>query len=270
MNGVIHPSSFSKHKPGMGFASVSGMRRCVIDLSDSEEEGDEGIMRGVGSHPKDRWGRRSGYSSPAPLVSSASMPGGWITPPGMTAAGIASGATMSPAALLEKETEIRKMREMIAQRERDRQKKLTVVCGIECSWAATYIHFSQGQYPTSIPTADLRLGIWAHLYPSSKRNLMLDCLRCLLQATGQASSQTDRPLLHLWKTCHRWFLVSEPPFVYYELIIKYQKTTQQLDLMVSQLFQAPLFTLLPDIQLVLISAVFRLADQADLIFVSNP
>ena len=128
-NGVTYSSSSAKHKP-IGFASLSVMRRCVIDLSDSEGEGDEdGVMRDV-PNPKARWGRRSGYSSPAPVVNT---PNGWMTPPvaaitpGMMAAGITGSASMSPAALEEKETEIRKMREMIAQRERDRQKKLAAV-----------------------------------------------------------------------------------------------------------------------------------------------
>lgn len=132
LNGVIHSSSSTKQKP-TGFASVSGMRRCVIDLSDSEGEGDEDvIMRDVGN-PNDRWGRRKGYSSPAPGVFSISTHGGWSTPPvsAITAVGIAAGASMPPAALAEKETEIRRMREMIAQRERDRQKKLAAVCRTE-------------------------------------------------------------------------------------------------------------------------------------------
>ena len=119
-NGATYSSSSTKHKP-IGFASLNGMRRCIIDLSDSEGEGDEdGLMRDV-ANPKARWGRRSGYSSPAPV---ANMPNGWMTPP---VAAITGGASMSPAALAEKETEIRKMREMIAQRERDRQKKLAAV-----------------------------------------------------------------------------------------------------------------------------------------------
>jgi hypothetical protein len=127
LNGVIHSGSFTKHKP-TGFASVSGMRRCIIDLSDSEGEGDEDtIMRDV-DNPRDRWIRRSGYSSPSPAVSSVNTPGGWLTPP--VSAGMISvtGAGMSPAALAEKEFEIRRMREMIAQRERDMQKKLAAVC----------------------------------------------------------------------------------------------------------------------------------------------
>jgi hypothetical protein len=172
-NGYMYSSSSAKHK-ATGFASVSGMRRCVIDLSDSEGEGDEdGIMRDVGN-PKAHWGRRSGYSSPAPLVSSVNTPTGWMTPPvgaitpGMATAGIVGGASMSPAALVEKETEIRKMREMIAQRERDRRKKLAAVRKPnESSWAAPYICFSPGQYPALTSTA--------HLYPSNKRTLMPDC-----------------------------------------------------------------------------------------------
>jgi hypothetical protein len=88
------------------FASVSGHRKLVIDLSDSEGEGAEDYVM----HDAADWENGSGYSSPAP---GRQPVGGWATPPG----------AMTPAALMEKEQEIRKMRELIAQREMSRKQK---------------------------------------------------------------------------------------------------------------------------------------------------
>ena len=128
-----YSNSYAKHK-STGLASISGMRRCVIDLSDSEGEGDEDVtMRDV-ANSRHRRVRRSGYSSPAPISISVGSPGAWGTPPAsavlpaMAGAGLTASASLPPVALAEKEMEIRRMREMIAQRERDRQKKLAAVC----------------------------------------------------------------------------------------------------------------------------------------------
>ncbi|KAJ7259537.1 hypothetical protein B0H12DRAFT_1108572 [Mycena haematopus] len=88
------------------FASVSGHRKLVIDLSDSEGEGAEDYVM----HEAD-WENGSGYSSPAGWPSMAA--GGRSTPP----------ASMTPAALMEKEQQIRNMRELIAQREMSRKQK---------------------------------------------------------------------------------------------------------------------------------------------------
>ncbi|KAJ6559098.1 hypothetical protein DFH09DRAFT_1316861 [Mycena vulgaris] len=99
------------------FASVSGHRKLVIDLSDSEEGGEDYVMHDATD--SERWEGGSGYSSPAPgrypapPVSAGG--GGWATPP--------STGAMTPAALMEKEQEIRKMRELIAQREMSRKQK---------------------------------------------------------------------------------------------------------------------------------------------------
>jgi hypothetical protein len=203
-NGVTYSGSFGKHRPS-GFASVSGMRRCIIDLSDSEGEGDEDVRRDLGSYVKDRWGRRSGYSSPGPMVT---FTGGWVTPPvsaitpGVAAASITAGASMSPAALAEKETQIRRMKEMIAQREKDRQKKLAAVCRTNYSWVCTDVRFSQGQYPTST-----RMPLEYPLLQSNKRNLMPEfpCRR-LLREMSRVSSQTARPPSRYQKV---WLLVSK-------------------------------------------------------------
>ncbi|KZT18437.1 hypothetical protein NEOLEDRAFT_169350 [Neolentinus lepideus HHB14362 ss-1] len=110
-----HPlsiSSFARstlsatRKPG-SFASVSGMRRCVIDLSDSEEEEDE-------SNDVSR--REQGSFSPMPSSARASgtVSTRTITPPGSNV----------PPDLLEKEREIQRMRELIAQKEQRRHRKL--------------------------------------------------------------------------------------------------------------------------------------------------
>ncbi|KAF7314434.1 MADS-box domain-containing protein [Mycena kentingensis (nom. inval.)] len=81
------------------FASVSGQRKLVIDLSDSEG-GDEPM-------PDAETDGGSGYASPAPGR-------GLATPP------------VAPASLVEKEEQIRKMKDLIAQREKSRlQKTLT-------------------------------------------------------------------------------------------------------------------------------------------------
>lgn len=142
--GVAHPNHQTRRKTAGGsFASVSGMRRCVIDVSDSEGEGEgEGedfLMGEQGEYEREQWVNRSRHTSPVPGRYAATPIGagisGWATPPylstsaGSLSAGPASGR-MSPAALMEKELEIRKMRELIAVREQSRLKKLAVVCWI--------------------------------------------------------------------------------------------------------------------------------------------
>ncbi|KAJ7600714.1 hypothetical protein C8J56DRAFT_911077 [Mycena floridula] len=122
-NGHSSPQRILRRKLGGSFASVSTMRRCVIDLSDSEGDGDEdSIIQDVADYERDRYS--SGYSSPAPgLTKPASMGNGWDT---FQATVVGPHRTMSPAALMEKEKEIVKMRQLIAQREQtSRAKKLT-------------------------------------------------------------------------------------------------------------------------------------------------
>ncbi|KAF8895336.1 hypothetical protein BD779DRAFT_719071 [Infundibulicybe gibba] len=114
----------NKRKSASGFASASGMRRCVIDLSDSEGDGDvDDSLSDYGEY--ERWSRYnsrpsppSGRPTPTPIGS------GWATP--LLAANTSVNNTTSPAVLMEKEMEIRKMRELIAQREQSRLKKLNM------------------------------------------------------------------------------------------------------------------------------------------------
>lgn len=125
-----------------GFASVSGMRRCVIDLSDSEGEGEGEVDRmyvdierereheEYAYRERERWGRAGGggYSPGRYSASGSAAPTpGWATPPYLSASSAPASNGMSPAALMEKEQEIKKMREMIAQREQNRLKKLAAV-----------------------------------------------------------------------------------------------------------------------------------------------
>jgi hypothetical protein len=127
-----HPNHLTRRKmvAAAAFAGVSGMRRCVIDLSDSEDDGEgEPMILDYGSGEYERgWGR----VSPAPRVgSSISTPVGggsaYGTPPPHINGGVAAGTSgRSPAVLMEKEQEIAKMRELIKQREQIRRKKLAV------------------------------------------------------------------------------------------------------------------------------------------------
>jgi hypothetical protein len=124
-SGGSQPPSMRRKTTG-SFASVSGMRRCVIDLSDSEDEGDGDLHRMEGK-PRQR------TYSPLPsrtLATSVSMPqiaNGGDGPPSQYHSNGNSDA-QSPAALQAKEEEIKRMREMIAQREQSRLRKLAVVC----------------------------------------------------------------------------------------------------------------------------------------------
>ncbi|KAG6891649.1 hypothetical protein C0992_012698 [Termitomyces sp. T32_za158] len=117
-NGYRHANGGQRRRP-TGFASVISQPRCIIDVSDSEGEGDgDVVMRDM----QTAW--RSGYASPAPTKPFLAHlnTNGWATPPVSTPTptpGIATPTgTMTPAVLLEKENEIQRMREIIAQKER--------------------------------------------------------------------------------------------------------------------------------------------------------
>ena len=92
-----------------------GSRRCVIDLSDSEDDDEQDIKNQLQQSPedqpwlnRDRRSKASNYHPPASTKSSLS-------------------GNQSPAALMMKELEIRRMRELIAKREEEtRLKKLAV------------------------------------------------------------------------------------------------------------------------------------------------
>ncbi|KII90973.1 hypothetical protein PLICRDRAFT_52645 [Plicaturopsis crispa FD-325 SS-3] len=114
-----HNNPLTRRKTG-SFASVSGMRRCVIDLSDSEDEGGEVDDQGHNSRHPVLQPSRMGSDTPQYRIS---------TPPYQTVAP-STMSTMSPAALHEKELEIRHMRELIAKkREETRLKKLASMSG---------------------------------------------------------------------------------------------------------------------------------------------
>lgn len=134
-NGTHHPPLRHIRRKGSSFASVSTMRRCVIDLSDSDGEGDEYTSHDLGEYERNRDANvnGSGYSSPVPTRAVVAAGGavGWDAHapphPHVAPAGTGSSRTMSPAALMEKEKEIWRMRQMIAEREQSsRAKKLTV------------------------------------------------------------------------------------------------------------------------------------------------
>ncbi|KAG6808186.1 hypothetical protein H0H92_005108 [Tricholoma furcatifolium] len=119
-NGHRH-SNGGVRRRAPGFASVINQPRCIIDVSDSEGEGDgDVVMRDIAQQA---W--RSEYASPVPTkpIVAQLNTNGWgsslsaSTPSFPSVASTPSG-TMSPAALMAKETEIQRMREIIAQKER--------------------------------------------------------------------------------------------------------------------------------------------------------
>ncbi|KAG5652884.1 hypothetical protein H0H81_003247 [Sphagnurus paluster] len=130
----MHPGS--RRRTGPGFANVTSARRFIIDLSDSEGEGEgeDFVMRDLSAGPKEVAGQHSSYASPIPTkppVPNLQTSTPWVTTPVSTptlstaAAAITPSAVMSPAALVE--SEIQRMREMIAEREQRRLNKIAAV-----------------------------------------------------------------------------------------------------------------------------------------------
>jgi hypothetical protein len=110
--------NLTQRRKTAAFASASGMRRCVIDVSDSEDDGDDDqpLNNGGGMMAEGK-----ARASPALLVR---VP---ATPP-LGASGGSRSASITPAALTEKEQEIKRMKELIKQREeRGRLKRLASV-----------------------------------------------------------------------------------------------------------------------------------------------
>ncbi|KAG0700020.1 hypothetical protein DFH29DRAFT_934199 [Suillus ampliporus] len=132
-NGYTHPNLLRRNTGS--FAGVSGMRRCVIELSDSEDDGDgEGagdtaLYDGPSSHSPMVVFSRPRFGGTPMLSNSFANGEGRSTPPNLYLTNTNASLGMSPAALVEKEEEIKRMRQMIAQREELRQKKLAAMSG---------------------------------------------------------------------------------------------------------------------------------------------
>ena len=106
--------SYGNRRTG-GFAGITSTRRCVIDLSDSEDEDYSEEMDAppqFRSLPPSRHGSFNSHFTVNGQFSATN------TPPQ------AGGNSLSSATLLEKELEIKRMREMIAQKEQTRLRKL--------------------------------------------------------------------------------------------------------------------------------------------------
>ncbi|KAF9221659.1 hypothetical protein BS17DRAFT_259097 [Gyrodon lividus] len=172
-NGGSYPNPLTRRKTG-SFAGISGMRRCVIELSDSEDDGD-GQVRGeyVGNGDGREYspGVTPGSSAryPPRLTATPTMSStigfvngsaGQSTLPNTFTSTIGFGA-LSPAALVEKEEEIKKMRQLIAQREELRLKKLAAMSGksmlvippsTEAPTPATTVIVKQEETPITSPS----------------------------------------------------------------------------------------------------------------------
>ncbi|KAG6377068.1 hypothetical protein JVT61DRAFT_1118 [Boletus reticuloceps] len=130
-NGSPHPNPLSRRKHG-SFAGINGMRRCVIELSDSEDDSDNQLR---GDHIGNSDGRE--YSPAVTTAFAARVPSRLAATPTMpSSSGVINGNAGQPFptapatnALAEKEEEIKKMRQLIAQREELRLKKLAAMSG---------------------------------------------------------------------------------------------------------------------------------------------
>lgn len=122
--GASQPPSLRRKATG-SFASVSGMRRCVIDLSDSEDDGDGEVHRAEGERGQRIYSPLPTRANTAPSMPHIATGGDWASVQYNISNG--NSGTRSPAALFAKEEEIKKMRELIAMREQSRLKKLAAV-----------------------------------------------------------------------------------------------------------------------------------------------
>jgi len=136
-NGGPYANPLSKRKAG-SFAGIGGMRRCVIELSDSEDDGDSQVR---GDHVGNSDTRE--YSPAVTTAFTARVPSRLTSTPTMpsslVSSGVTNGCTGQPFptatttnALAEKEEEIKRMRQLIAEREELRSKKLAAVCSSKC------------------------------------------------------------------------------------------------------------------------------------------
>ncbi|KAF8555712.1 hypothetical protein OG21DRAFT_1483641 [Imleria badia] len=130
-NGAPYSNSLSRRKCG-SFAGISGMRRCVIELSDSEDDGDNQVRGDYAGNSETRE-----YSPAATTSFATRVPSRLTATPTMPSSmGSTNGNTGQPFptppatnALAEKEEEIKRMRQLIAQREESRSKKLAAMSG---------------------------------------------------------------------------------------------------------------------------------------------
>jgi len=108
VNGTSSGFTMARRESGASFASISGLRRCVIDLSDSEDE--EDVIMGD-----------------APVVEPLQSSSSQAQDTGMPKAAVNGVKPTNGPSLVEKEEEIRRLRLWIAEKEElSRSKKLSV------------------------------------------------------------------------------------------------------------------------------------------------
>ncbi|KAF8842143.1 hypothetical protein BDN67DRAFT_409177 [Paxillus ammoniavirescens] len=169
-NGGSYPNPLTRRKTG-SFAGISGIRRCVIELSDSEDDGDsqlrgEYVGNGDGREYSPGLAPGSSARHPPRLTATLAMSSsfgfvngnaGQSTPPNTFTSTVLGAAT-----LVEKEEEIKKMRQLIAQREELRLKKLAAMSGkstltippsTEAQTPSTMVTVKQEETPITSPSS---------------------------------------------------------------------------------------------------------------------
>ncbi|EIW81027.1 hypothetical protein CONPUDRAFT_153576 [Coniophora puteana RWD-64-598 SS2] len=122
-----HPTSPSIPRKTSSFAGISGMRRCIIQLSDSEDDGSDAedfIGQADSRSFSPGLGSAFGRQPPSRGPMAAAFANGGSRP-----ASGGAGNALAGSVLLEKEEEIKRMRQMIADMEQTRLRKLAAMTG---------------------------------------------------------------------------------------------------------------------------------------------
>lgn len=127
------PSNMTKRKTrfGMDFSNIGSMRRCIIDLSDSEDDGHFPDNTELSKRSQTTPAIRTNYSSNTPRISSRSSP-----TPFASAKARSTTVTPSPEASA-LELQILKMREEIAQMEQNVKRKAVCSHTYQMVWSLT-------------------------------------------------------------------------------------------------------------------------------------
>ena len=151
-NGYSNGPPSMRRKATNSFAGVSGMRRCVIDLSDSESDGE-------GENRRETLDRTQRVLSPLPGRSTGAYSANAFD---RVLASNGNSGHQTPAALQEKEEEIRRMREQIEMmKQKNKQKKAAAVSFSRLLFYLWHPSLA-GVFVGWSTSSDRRAGVYSH------------------------------------------------------------------------------------------------------------